>query len=109
MAIIQQPDAISMSGNMKKFIVSSGGQISFQLSDGGVVLLDATYEPGVDGRATIDVKDIVESRLSYLISHDDFYEQTSIVKSFTATIDGTVITFKVIRSGVANLEDTTSN
>jgi hypothetical protein len=109
MAIIQQPDAVSMSGNMKKFIVSSGGQISFTLSDGGTVLLDATYEPGVDGRATIDVRDIVESRLSYLISHHEFYEQPSIVKSFTATIDGVAVSFKVIRTGVSNLADTPSN
>lgn len=109
MAIIQQPDAVSMSGNMKKFIVSSGGQISFRLADGGAVLLDATYEPGVDGRATIDVRDIVESRLSYLISHHDFYEQPSIAKSFTATIDGVAVSFKVIRTGVSNLADTPSN
>ena len=109
MAIIQKPDVISMSGNMKKFIVSSGGQISFKLSDGATVLLDATYEPGVDGRATIDVRDIVENRLSYLISHLDFYEQTSIVKSFTATIDGVAVSFKAIRTGVSNLADTPSN
>ena len=109
MAIIQQPDAISLSGNMKKFIVSSGNQVSFQLSDGAAVLLEATYEPGTDGRVTIDVKDIIESRLAYLLSYDNFYEQSSIVKYFTAVIDSTSVSFRVIRSGIAQLADTTSN
>ena len=106
MAIIQQPDALSMSGNMKKFIVSSGTQISFELKEGDTVLLSATYEPGMDGRATIDIKDIIESRLNYIIKYDNIYEQTELVKSFTATIDGVTSAFKVIRSGVANLQDT---
>ncbi|MDD4778821.1 MAG: hypothetical protein PHV53_11115 [Fermentimonas sp.] len=109
MAIIQKPDALSLSGNMNKFIVSSGSQIAFKLSEGATTLLEASYEPGPDGRATIDVKDIVESRLSYIISHTDFYEQTNIVKTFTAIIDGATVTFRVIRGGVANLADTSSN
>ena len=109
MAIIQQPDALSMSGNMKKFIVSSGSQIVFELKEGITTLLSATYEPGVDGRATIDVKDIIENRLSYTLSHNNFYEQTEIVKTFTAIIDGSSHTFKVIRAGIANLVDTVTN
>ncbi|MDD4778909.1 MAG: hypothetical protein PHV53_11570, partial [Fermentimonas sp.] len=109
MAIVQKPDALSLSGNMKKFIVSSGSQIAFKLSDGATTLLEASYEPGPDGRAIIDVKDIVESRLSYIISHTNFYEQTNIVKTFTAIIDGSTVTFKVVRAGIANLSDTVSN
>ncbi len=109
MAIIQQPDVLSLSGNLKKFIISSGGQISFSLMDGATTLIEATYEPGADGYITIDIKDIVVSRLSYLVSSNNFYEQPNIVKTFTATVDGTVITFKVIRAGVANLADTPTN
>lgn len=109
MAIIQKPDALSMLGNMKKFIVSSGSQISFELKEGSTVLLAATYEPGTDGKATIDVKDIIESRLKYNILHTARHEQTEIVKTFTAVIDGVSSSFKVIRAGVANLADTPSN
>lgn len=109
MAIIQQPDAMSMSGNIKKFIVSSGETVSFVLKDGATVLLDASYEPGADGRVTIDVQDIVESRLSFLITHENFYQQKNVVKTFTAVIDGTEYTFRAIRSGVANLSDTPGN
>src|SRR5690554_4284132 len=109
MAIIQKPDALSMLGNMKKFIVSSGSQISFELKEGSTVLFSATYEPGTDGRATIDVKDIIESRLKYNILHSARYEQAEIAKTFTAVIDGATTTFKVIRAGVANIADIPSN
>lgn len=109
MAIIQQPDALSLSGNLKKFIVSSGETVSFILKDGSTVLLDATYEPGADGRVTIDVQDIIEARLSFLITHESFYQQLNVVKTFTAIIDGTEYTFRAIRAGVANLSDTPGN
>ncbi len=109
MVIIEQPDALSMSANLKKFVVSSGTQISFQLKEGDSVLLDATYEPGMDGRVTIDVRDIVDSRLAYVIKYDDFYEQPAIAKSFTAIIDGVAVTFRAVRGGVADLQDTSSN
>ncbi|MDD2300830.1 MAG: hypothetical protein PHU69_14500, partial [Fermentimonas sp.] len=103
MAIIQKPDALSLLGNLKKFIISSGSQIVFELKEGDTILLSATYEPGINGQATIDVKDIIEGQLKYLIKYDDVYEQTEIVKTYTATIDGVASTFKVIRSGVASL------
>lgn len=109
MAIIQKPDSLSLLGNLKKFIVSSGGQISFSLLDGDTVLLESTYEPGTDGRATIDVRDIVESRLAYTINSGNFYEQPAIVKTFTAIVDGVSVSFRVIRAGVAQLADTVSN
>lgn len=109
MAIISQPDDLSLLGNLKKFIVSSGSQITFKLTDGATVLLEATYEPGVDGRATIDVRDIVESRLAYALLSTNFYEQASIAKTFVATIDGMPVSFRVIRAGVAQLSDTVSN
>lgn len=109
MAIIQQPDALSLSGNLKKFVVSSGGTVSFLLRDGTTTLLEATYEPGADGRVAIDVKDIVESRLSFLLSTNNFYAQPNIGKVFTAIVDGSTVEFKVIRAGVANLADTVNN
>lgn len=108
--IIQQPNSLSMSGNMKKFIISSGSPVSFLLKEGDTALLESSYVPGEDGRVTVDLKDIVESRLTFLLSHDGMYEQTGIVKTFTAEIDETTtVTFRVIRAGVADLQDTVSN
>lgn len=107
--ILQQPDSLSLSGNLKKFVLSAGSEVDFTLKDGDTVLIETTYEPGSDNRVTIDMKDIVESRLSYRLKSDNFYEQTSIVKNFTATIDGIDVVFRVIRSGVAGLADTPTN
>ena len=109
MAIIQQPNTFSMLGSMKKFIVSSGSTVSFQLKEGATVLVDASYDPGTDGRVTIDVRDVIEGRLSYLLSHSNFYSQPSIVKQFVAVIDGVPVSFSVLRAGVANLSDTEKN
>lgn len=107
--ILQQPDSLSLSGNLKKFVLSAGSDVDFALKDGDTVLIETTYEPGSDNRVMIDVKDIVESRLSYRLKSDNFYEQPSIVKDFTATIDGTDVVFRVIRSGVAGLADMPTN
>lgn len=107
--ILQQPDSLSLSGNLKKFVLAAGAEVDFTLKDGDIVLIETTYVPGSDNRVTIDVKDIVESRLSYLLKSDNFYEQTSIVKNFTATIDGIDVVFRVIRCGVAGLADTPTN
>lgn len=107
--ILQQPDSLSLSGNLKKFVLSAGSEVDFTLKDGDTVLIETTYEPGSDNRVTIDMKDIVESRLSYRLKSDNFYEQTSIVKNFTAIIDGIDVVFRVIRSGVAGLADTPTN
>lgn len=109
MTIIQQPGNISISGNMLPFIINSGALVNFTLKDGADVLIESTYEPDATGMLTIDVKDIIESRLKYNIKGAPFYEQAEIVKQFTATIDSQTINFKVIRAGVLDLADTHTN
>lgn len=109
MNIIQQPTNTSLTGNMLPFIISSGALVNFTLMDGADVLINSTYEPDATGMLTIDVKDIIESRLKYNIKGDAFYEQTEIVKEFTAKIDDQTIVFKAIRCGVRDLADTPIN
>lgn len=109
MAVIQKPDALSLSGNLKKFEVHSGATVLFMLKEGETVIYEGSYEPGVNGVVYIDVKDIIDSRLSFILSHSIFYQQTSICKSFTATIDGVDHAFTVLRGGIANLADSVAN
>ena len=109
MAIIQQPDTLSLSGNLKPFVISSGNPVSFSLKEEDTVILDTSYEPGPDGRVTIDVREVVENRLSFTLSHDNFYPQIAIAKTFTAVVDGQNVTFRALRAGVANLADTSAN
>ena len=111
MTILQQPDALSLSQNLKEFHISSDVQVSFVLKQGDVEILSQRYDPSTDGHITINLRDIVHARLSYqLIESGQVYEQSSLVSDFTAVIDNTsALTFRVIRSGIDRLADSAAN
>lgn len=110
MTIIQQPDALSLSRNIKSFRIGSDTEFSFVLKQGAEEILSQTYDPGIGGVAEIDLRDIVHSRLSF-----DFkdvttpYQQSQLVSTFTAIIDSTQVTFRVVRGGVDRLADSATN
>lgn len=111
MTILQQPDALSLSMNLKKFIISSDAQISFVLKKGTEEVLSQRYDPDSQGRIEIDMRDVVHAQLSF-----DFrgsavrtYEQTNLHAEFTAEIDGQTVNFHAVRGGVDNLADTATN
>lgn len=110
MTILQQPDALSLSQNLKEFHISSDVQVSFILKQGGVEILSQRYDPSADGHITINLRDIVHARLSYqLIESGQVYEQSSLASDFTAVIGDTTLTFRVIRSGIDRLADSATN
>lgn len=111
MTILQQPDALSLSMNLKKFIISSDAQISFVLKKGTEEVLSQRYDPDSQGRIEIDMRDVVHAQLSF-----DFrgsavrtYKQTNLHAEFTAEIDGQAVNFHAVRGGVDNLADTATN
>jgi hypothetical protein len=106
--IIQQPDALSFSGNLQKFIVSSEEQISFQLQFDGTTILDEVYQPDSEAEIIIDIRTVVERLLQIWIPTDSstLTEQSSGAGDFVAIIDGTEIEFRVIKGGVAELSQT---
>lgn len=108
--VIKKPDALNLSGNLNEFVMSSSGLVSFTLKKGDDILLQQSYEPGPDNLIRVDVRDVVESQLAYTLNASQpFYIQNKLAETFVATIDGTDYTFRVIRSGVANLADTAAN
>lgn len=108
--IIDKPDALSLSGNMRKFVLGAKEAVSFILKKGTATLLEQSYEPGPDKMVTIDVREVVESQLSYTLdTAQEIYSQNTIFADFTATIDGTSHSFRVIRCGIADLADTPGN
>ena len=110
MTILQQPDALSLSQNLKEFHISSDVQVSFILKQGGVEILSQRYDPSADGHITINLRDIVHARLSYqLIESGQVYEQSSLSSDFTAVINDTTLTFRVIRSGIDRLANSAAN
>lgn len=111
MTILQQPDALSLSQNLKEFRISSSDQVSFVLKQGDIEILSQRYDPSSNNDITINLRDIIHARLSYwLFESGQVYQQTSLVSDFTAVIDGTsVLTFRVIRAGVDRLSDSAAN
>lgn len=110
MTILQQPDRLSLSGNIKDFRISASDKISFILQLGDNEVLAQSYEPGQDGIITISLKDIIHSWLSFELRETSLvYQQTNVVQSFTAIIDGKEVTFRVLRAGVDRLADTATN
>lgn len=110
MTIITQPASLSLSGNMEKFLISTTEDLSFVLSKGDKEILSAVYTPGTGNRITIDIRDIVEAQLSFTLKDQKTpYSQSSIFADFTARLNDTTITFRVIRAGVDRLAATPVN
>lgn len=101
--IISYPDTLSLVSNLKKFEATSVIDVRFKLYQGAKLLVDESFSPGTEGKVVVDVSEIVKNELNLFIPTTDVFQQTEIIKEFTAHIDGTIKTFKAIRSGVENL------
>ena len=110
--IIQKPDTLSLSRNLKELIISTSSEISLQLLKGDSLLLEETYLPDVNNRVHVDLADIVTSSLSLTMPSGDAVStsQGSIYSDFTVKVDGTsVAEFTAVRSGVERFSDTAAN
>lgn len=107
--ILQQPDALSLSQNLKTFIISSSEVVSFQLLKGETLLIEESYQPDSNNRIRIDIKDIISRNLSVNIPDTDVFEQVENYSEFSAFVNETEVTFVAIRAGVENFADTATN
>ena len=110
--IIQKPDTLSLSRNLKELIISTSSEISLQLLKGDSMLLEETYLPDVNNRVHVNLADIVTSSLSLTIPSGDAVStsQNSVYSDFTVKVDGTsVAEFTAVRSGVERFSDTAAN
>ncbi len=72
--------------------------------------MSSVYSPGKDHLVTIDIREIVESKLSFLLKdQSEPYVQASIFADFTAVIDEKEISFRVLRGGVDRLATSAEN
>jgi hypothetical protein len=108
MTIIQQPDALSFSGNLKKFIFSTDVTTLFSLMMGETIIVNGYYNPSIDGKVEIDLKEIIERQLSIILPTDGdaVTDQTTGVADFTVHIDLATFEFRVIKGGVYDLDVT---
>lgn len=110
MNILQQPDSLSLSGNIKEFRIQTTDTISFILFQGEEEIVSRSYDPGADDVVIIDIRDLVHARLSFLFNNTSIvYEQSSIVSAFKAVISGTEVIFTAIRCGIDMFADTATN
>lgn len=110
MNIIQQPDSLSLSQNLKEFLIASGSQVSFVLRQGETEILSQQYDPSSEGYITINLRDIIHGRLYTAFKESSQpYEQTSLASEFVAVIDNTEVKFRVVRGGVDRLADSPTN
>ena len=112
--VLQKPDALSLSGNLKPFVLSSSEKIVFNLlmgdGDDEEILFINNYEPGPDNLVRIDLREEMQALLAFNLdtSHNN-WAQTTLAKNFKAVIDGQAYTFRVVGGGVADLADTPTN
>lgn len=110
MTILQQPEALSLSGNLAKFVISSPDAIAFTLKQGSDTIYIANYSPGKNKQIEIDVKDIIEANLKSVFRDESSpYEQTALAKEFTAVIAGQQVKFTVVKGGVDRLATSAQN
>ena len=104
--IVQQPDSLSFSQNLKKFVISSGEIVSLKLNKGEEQILDEIYQPGTNNLIEVDLHTILDSVLSISLPCTELVtEQTNGFADFAASIDGTAIPFRVIKGGVSELQE----
>ena len=65
--VLQKPDALSLSGNLKPFVLSSSGKIVFNLlmgSDEEIIFIN-NYEPGPDNTVRIELREEMKALLAF--------------------------------------------
>lgn len=112
--VLQKPDALSLSGNLKPFVLSSSAKIVFNLlmgdGDDEEILFINNYEPGPDNLVRIDLREEMQALLAFnLDTSRNNWAQTTLAENFKAVIDGQAYTFRVVGGGVADLADTPTN
>jgi len=121
---------VNLVGSMKTFIIESSVEVAFTLEHNGVKVIDEVYMPILSELTTedlfggagggngslvsyvrIDVHEIIDRILSITIPDSNVIvtNQLNGVSNFKATIDGSSITFRVIKGGVAELNLLTAN
>lgn len=118
MNILIQPSSLSLVGSMNHIVISTENEVSFVLADGsGNTIVKHLYVPSETNRIEVDLKNIILPLLSFNLQDvSSPYQQTNIVKSFTATVTENVdngetktISFTVIRAGVDHFDGDASS
>lgn len=107
---IQKPSSLSLLGNLPDIKIVAGGDVAVILSADGEDILSQSYTPGQDGIISIDLKDVLAPRLSFLLKDvSSPYRQPSIAKTFRVAAGSDVCEFTVVRAGIDHFADSAQN
>ena len=110
MTILQQPDALSFSMNLKPFKINTAVDVAFALRQGGETLLTDSLSPDADDMVELSLRDVIHDRLSCAVPPDENpYVQPAVAADFTAVFGSQSVSFRVIRGGVDGLSETVPN
>lgn len=111
--LVNKPDNISMSGNLKELILQGSDPIKVTLyTDNGTLVLDETYYPGNGNLVHVDLTEVVEASLSFTMPTSDVFRQTVLAKVFNFNCDDGSVnvtgSFTAVRSGKLHLNEPAS-
>ena len=118
MDILLKPDALSMTGAMNHFVISSNNEITFVLryADTNQIIVQHTYTPNKAKRIEVDMENIITPLLSFQLQDSTTpYRQKNIARKFTVEIAEDKSnnieswTFTVLRAGIDSFADTATN
>lgn len=108
--IVQKPDSISMSGNLKPLILQNSREVEVTLTTGSETVLSETYYPGNGNLIEIDLRDVVDTYLSFTFPTSDVFQQTALARSFQIAFgaDTQTVSFTAVRAGKLHLNQSAS-
>ena len=118
MDILLKPDALSMTGAMNHFVISSNNEITFVLryADTNQIIVQHTYTPNKAKRIEVDMENIITPLLSFQLQDSTPpYRQKNIARIFTVEITEDKsnniesCTFTALRAGIDSFADTATN
>nr|DAR14718.1 MAG TPA: Putative tail protein [Herelleviridae sp.] len=118
MDILLKPDALSMTGAMNHFVISTSNEITFVLkyADSNQIIVQHTYTPNKAKRIEVDMENIITPLLSFQLQDSTTpYRQKNIARIFTVEITEDKsnniesCTFTALRAGIDSFADTATN
>lgn len=111
--IVQRPDPISLTGNIKELVIQSDKPVGIILSGPGGKTLEETYYPGNGNLVHIGLREVIEADLSFTLPPSDVFIQPRLSGTYTLSYNSEAetgeILFTAIRGGKLNLTESAAS
>ncbi|WP_419051668.1 hypothetical protein [Parabacteroides goldsteinii] len=111
--IVQRPDPISLTGNIKELVIQSDKPVGIILSGPGGKTLEETYYPGKGNLVHIGLREVIEPDLSFTLPSSDVFIQPRLSGTYTLSYNSEAetgeILFTAIRGGKLNLTESAAS